>query len=117
MSMSSSDGPAEPDKRQARRTALMAHAVVAKLKVMGLPQELDAELASLSTDLGDLWSAQAELGERLEGFLKSASDWEAVGDGLVDMRVAIDHLQWHVRSVRRPMTRVTQYAYKQASET
>jgi hypothetical protein len=94
----------------------MAHAVVVKFKEVGLPKELDGELAALSTDLGDLWGAQSELSERLEKFLKSPVDWETVGDYLVEMRVAVDHLQWHVRNVRRPMTKVTRYAYRKALE-
>ena len=105
-----------PNLNQARQRAMMAHQVVIKLKEMDLPEELDPALASLSTDLGDLWSAQADLADGLERFLKSPPDWASVGAALVDLRVAIDHIGWHVRSVRRPMTRVTQYAYKTASE-
>jgi hypothetical protein len=93
----------------------MAHEVVIKLKEMDLPEGLDRELASLSTDLGDLWGAQVDLADGLERFLKSPPDWGAVGAALVDLRVAIDHITWHVQSVRRPMTRITQYAYKRAS--
>lgn len=106
----------QPDLGQARRTALMAHAVVIKLKEMGLPEELDAELSTLSTDLGDLWGAQKEMSRRLEAFVKSSQDWDGVGDELVDLRTAIDHIEWHARSVRRAMNRVTHYAYKQADE-
>ena len=55
----------EPDNQHARRTALVAHSVVAKLQEMGLPNDLEDELATLSTDLGDLWSAQRELADQL----------------------------------------------------
>ena len=105
-----------PDLDLARQRALMAHEVVIKLKEMDLPEGLDRELASLSTDLGDLWGAQADLADGLESFLKSPQDWESVGAAPVDLRVVIDHITWHVQSVRRPMTRITQYAYKRASE-
>ena len=103
----------KPDMGQARQTALVAHDVVIKLKEMGLPQDLDKELASLSTDLGDLWSAQKEMLDRLESFLKSPRDWEVVGDHLVDLRANIDHIAWHLNSVRRPLTRITQFAYRE----
>ena len=102
----------EPDIKQARRTALVAHDVVIKLKKMGLPQNLDKELASLSTDLGDLWSAQKEFTGRLECFLKSPRDWDTVGNHLVDLRSSIDHIGWHLNSVRKPLTRITQFAYR-----
>ena len=106
----------QPDLGQARRTALMAHAVVIKLQEMGLPQDMNADLATLSTDLGDLWGAQKEMSRRLEAFVKSPHDWSATGDELVDLRTAIDHIEWHTRSVKRAMTRITRYAYNQADE-
>ena len=104
----------EPDKVKAQRTALMAHAVVVKLKKMGLPPDMDEQISLLSTDLADLWSAQEELGSRIDGFLKSAQDWQDLGDDLVEMRVIIDHLSGHARSIRRPMRRLAQYAYRKA---
>ena len=105
------EGP-EPDLEQAREMALMAHSVVIKLKTMGLPDSLDSDLASLSTDLGDIWSAQKSLADGLEGLLKSSHDWEAVGDHLVDLRASIDHIAWHLKSVRRPLNRITRFAYR-----
>jgi hypothetical protein len=83
---------------------------------MGLPEELDSELATLSTDLGDLWGSQKEMSRRLEGFVKSRGNWDEVGDDLVDLRAAIDHIEWHTRSVKRSMNRLTHYAYKQADK-
>jgi len=106
----------EPDVEQARRSALMAHGLVAKLQRMGLPESLHEELAALSTDLGDLWGAQKALSDHLEELLQSPEDWETVGDYLVDLRAAIDHIRWHVGSVRRPMSRITRCAYSKASE-
>ena len=107
----------QPHLGQARQTAQIAHSVVIKLKVMGLPEGFDAELASLSTDLGDLWSAQKALADRMEGLLESADDWEAVGDLLVDLRAGVDHIAWHVKSVRKPLNRITHFAYRKALES
>ena len=106
----------EPDLEQARKAANLAHEVVIKLKEMGLPQTLDEELASLSTDLGDLWSAQKALAERLESFLDAPNDWRASGECLVDLRANIDHIAWHLKSVKRPLYRIAQYAYRRASD-
>ena len=112
----STDRGLEPDMELARRKAHMAHLVVVKLKEMGLPDSLDSELASLSTDLGDLWSTQKEFAGRLEGQLKSHGDWEEVADYLVDLRAEIDHIEWHLKSVRRPLNRLTHYAYRKANK-
>ena len=106
----------DPDIPHARRTALAAHSVVIKLQEMGLPDSLEDELAALSTDLGDLWSAQKELSDQLERLVRSEADWSEVGDNLVDLRATVDHIAWHLGSVRRPMTKITRYAYRAAAE-
>ena len=106
----------EPNLRQARQTAVTAHSVVIKLKEMGLPDDFDPELALLSTDLGDLWSAQKELAALLDGMVGSPDDWGTLGDSLVDLRATVDHIRWHADSIREPMTRLTEYAYERAEE-
>ncbi len=103
----------EPRLQLAREASLMAHGVVIKLKEMGLPEDLDNELAQLCTDLGDLWSAQKRLAEQFESFVDSDREWIRVGDQLVDLRASIDHMAWHMKNVRRPMTAITRYAYSQ----
>ena len=106
----------QPDLRNARQTAVTAHSVVIKLKEMGLPEDYDGELALLSTDLGDLWSAQKELAARLDGLVAAPDDWATLGDSLVDLRATVDHISWHVDSIREPMTRLTEYAYNRAEQ-
>ena len=104
-----------PQLNRARQTANVAHGVVIRFKEMGLPESLDAELASLCTDLGDLWSASEALSETLQAMVEARDGWDAVGDSLVDIRSGIDHMAWHVKSVKRPLTRITHYAYRRAS--
>ena len=102
-----------PDLDQAKRGSTLAHSVVIKLKEMGLPDDMDEHLSKLCTDLADLYSAQRLLTTQVEAFLKSEDDWDAVGDNLVDIRATIDHMQWHMKGVRRPMTQITRWAYRQ----
>ena len=109
------DAP-EADLGLARHTAVVSHSVVIKFQEMGLPEGLTAELASLSSDLGDLWSAQKALTERLEALVKSPHDWEVAGNHLVDLRSSIDHMAWHISSVRRPLTKITRFAFRKAAE-
>ena len=111
------DDGIEPDLDRARQAALLAHGVVIKFKEMGLPEELDSELASLSTDLGDLWSAQHSLTAQLESFLEPPEDWRAVGDHLADLKSSIEHMAWHVSSIRRPLNRIATFAYRKALES
>ena len=121
MSMSNEDLEIEgdsmaPDRAQARRTALIAHGVITKFKEMGLPDDFDEDLAVLGTDLADIWIAEKRLSEQMEQLSGSSKDWGVVGDQLVDLRVGIDHLAWHVKSVRRSMTKIARFAYKKADE-
>ena len=39
-----------------------------------------------------------------------------MGDSLVDLRATVDHIGWHVDSIREPMTRLTEYAYNRAEQ-
>ena len=102
-----------PDLDQAKRGSTLAHSFVIKLKEMGLPDDMDEHLSKLCTDLADLYSAQRLLTSQVEEFLNSEDDWDTVGDNLVDIRATIDHMGWHMKGVRRPMTRITSWAYRQ----
>ena len=84
---------------------------------MGLPEELDEELASLSTDLGDLWAANMRLVEQLDLFLSAPSDWGKIGDRMADMKASIDHMAWHVESIRSPLDRIAVFAYESSDES
>jgi len=94
----------------------MAHSVVIKFKELGLPEHLDEELSKLSTDIGDLWAAQKMLASHFETLLTLSNNWKSVGESLVDIRAEVDHISWHVKSVRRPLTKITRFAYRNASE-
>jgi uncharacterized protein YigA (DUF484 family) len=103
----------EPDLAHARQTALMAHAVVIRLKEMGLPEDFDEALGIVSTDLSDIWAAQKVLSARLDYLVEHADDWESVADCLVDLRATIDHISTHVATLQEPIEQLAQYAYEQ----
>ena len=109
-------GEPEADLGMARGTASVAHGFVIKFQEMGLPESMYDDLARLSTDLGDLWSAHQALAERMNSMVRSPRSWEDAGDHLVDLRASVDHIAWHVKSVRRPLSKMAQYAYRQAAE-
>ena len=112
------DGPLDlsPNLNQAQQTALMAHAVVIRLKEMGLPDDMDGELGNVCTDLADVWAAQKMLSERLEYLTQSARTWDDIGDCLVDLKAVVEHMSTHVESVKGPIERLATYAYERADE-
>ncbi len=105
--------PLAPETQHAQQMALMAHQVVIKLKEMGLPDDYDDELSAVCTDLGDLWGAGKALSDRLETMLKKQSNWESVADSLVDLRAIVDHMSWHINSIKEPMEKLAAFAYQQ----
>lgn len=109
-------GDSEPNLNRARQMANVAHSIVIKLKEMGLPEEMDQELASLSTDFGDLWAACSEFNELLQSFARAPQEWEIVADHLVDLKSSMQHLAWHLESVREPVEKVALFAYEQNTE-
>lgn len=106
----------EPRLDLARQKSHVAHGVVVRFKEMGLPERFDEDLASLSTDLGDLWAAQEALSDQVEGLVRSGTDWQGVADILADVRSGVDHVAWHMKSVRKPLNRIATYAYSEANE-
>ena len=101
----------EANLAQARQRSVMAHRILVKLKEMGLPENLDEELSRLCTDLGDIWSAQLVLTEKLSQFLNEENEWNAVGDCLTDMKSHIEHITWHAESITEPIESIAEYAY------
>ena len=106
----------EPDVDLARRMAVAAHRVVIILQETGLPENLSEDLAAVSTDLGGLWAAHRALDSQLETLFESKGDWEAIADCLVDLGSSIEHMSWHLKNVRRPLGRLSRYAYGAAEE-
>ena len=106
---------AEADLEEARRTAGIAHAVVIRFKEMGLPAEMDGDLAALCTDLGDIRSAERRLSEGIGKLAGRGRDWESAADSLVDLKADLEHISWHLESVRGPLDRIVDFAYREAA--
>ena len=105
---------AEPDVELARRMAAAAHRVVITLQETGLPDSLNDDLATVSTDLGGLWAAHHALNSQLEALFDCKGDWEALADCLVDLGSSIDHIALHLKNVRGPLGRLNRFAYRAA---
>ena len=99
------------DLNQARQRSAMSHRILVKLKEMGISEELDGDLSRLCTDLGDIWSAQIVFAEKLGEFLESQEDWGILGNLLVDIMSQLDHVSWHLDSVKGPIEKISEYAY------
>jgi len=105
-----------PNLAQARQKSSVAHQILVKLKEQGLEEDYDDDLAKLCTDLGDLWGAQLSFTERLGDFLDTETaiddSWRKFGDSLADICSELEHMAWHIQSVKGPIERIAQRAYQ-----
>ncbi len=104
----------EPNLEQARRRSGLAHRILVKLKTFGSGDQHDDELAKLCTDVADLWGAQLEFGEILNRFLEESDQWDSIGDDFVDMLSSVQHISWHIDSIKKPLETFSEYSYSQS---
>ena len=107
----------DPNLEQARRRSGLAHRILVKLKTNGLPEDHDDELAKLCTDIADIWSAQLAFGEILNRFLEETDNWESIGDDFVDMLSNVQHMSWHIDSVKNPLETFAKYSYSESDRS
>ena len=106
----------QPGLSKPRQVAELAHNILVKFKEMELPDHLDDQLAILCTDLSDFWSASKDLENKLLILLNEEHEWGSIGETLVDIRSIIDHLDRHVKSVKKPINIITNFSYSESEK-
>ena len=104
----------QPGFSTPRQVAELAHRILVKFKEMELPDDFDQQLAVLCTDLSDCWSASKDLENKLKILLNEDHGWDSIGEILVDIRSIIDHLDRHVKSVKKPINMITNFSYSES---
>jgi hypothetical protein len=107
----------EPNLEQARRNSGLAHRILVKLKTIDLEDQYDDQLAKLCTDIADLWGAQLVFGEILNRFLEESDQWDSTGDDFVDMLSNVQHMSWHIDSIKEPLQTFAEYSYSRSEST
>ena len=107
----------DPNLEQARRRSGLAHTILVKLKTKGLSEEHDDELAKLCTDIADLWGAQSSFNEILNRFLEETDSWESIGDDFADMLSNVQHISWHIDSIKVPLETFARYSYSESDRS
>ena len=101
------------DLELARERASVAHRILVKFKEMGLSEDKDEDLARICTDLADLWSAQISYKKLLLNLLENEdNDWELAAQCLTDIKSHVDHMSWHIGSVKDPLERLAVECYE-----
>ena len=104
----------QPGFSKPRQVAELAHRILVKFKEMELPDDFDQQLAVLCTDLSDCRSASKDLENKLKILLNEDHGWDSIGEILVDIRSIIDHLDRHVKSVKKPINMITNFSYSES---
>ena len=96
-----------PNFGLARDRSAIAHQILVKFKEMGFSEENDEDLAKLCTDLADLWGAQKSFNEVLLDLIENKShDWKLIAQRLTDIKSQVDHMSWHIASVKDPLEKI-----------
>ena len=102
-----------PNLGLARDRSAIAHQILVKFKEMGFSEENDEDLAKLCTDLADLWGAQKSYNEILLDLIENKShDWELIAQRLTDIKSQVDHMSWHIASVKDPLEKIAIESYE-----
>lgn len=102
-----------PNLGLARDRSAIAHQILVKFKEMGFSEENDEDLAKLCTDLADLWGAQKSFNEVLLDLIENKShDWELIAQRLTDIKSQVDHMSWHIASVKDPLEKIAIESYE-----
>ena len=101
-----------PNLGLARDRSAIAHQILVKFKEMGFSEENDEDLAKLCTDLADLWGAQKSYNEVLLDLIENKShDWKLIAQRLTDIKSQVDHMSWHIASVKDPLEKIAIESY------
>ena len=102
-----------PNLGLARDRSAIAHQILVKFKEMGFSEENDEDLAKLCTDLADLWGAQKSYNEVLLDLIENKPlDWKLMAQRLTDIKSQVDHMSWHIASVKNPLEKIAIESYE-----
>ena len=102
-----------PNLGLARDRSAIAHQILVKFKEMGFSEENDEDLAKLCTDLADLWGAQKSYNEVLLDLIENKPlDWKLIAQRLTDIKSQVDHMSWHIASVKDPLEKIAIESYE-----
>ncbi|MFL2756764.1 MAG: hypothetical protein ACJ0BE_05860 [Dehalococcoidia bacterium] len=101
----------QPNLLQARQKSVMAHKILVKFQEMGLPIDMNDEVANLAISLGDIWNSHLALTEEMQKLIDECEDWESIANSLTDMYTHIDHVEWHINGIKDLIFKVSKYSY------
>ena len=111
MSKSNNQSRIEPNLAQARNKSVMAHEILVKFQEMGLPDDMNDEVAKLATSLGDIWNAHLGITNSIKTLINDSVDWDSMGDSLTDIYTHLDHAEWHEKGIKELIFKISQYSY------
>jgi len=102
------------DSEHVDRTVAKARAVTAWLDAAqsGGRAGRPSDLGALSADLSDLYTGSTRYQRLVDALLETPpTERESAADTVVDLKVELQHLAWHIRSVTRRLERLADDLY------
>ena len=104
-----------PSKNVATESANVAHEFLSCFQKMEFPDSKGNSLSDMCVDLGDIWTSQKKLAIQLQKLMDyvQANSYSDLANGLIDLRVSLEHIMWHSNRILEPMIKTAEFAYKQ----
>ena len=105
----------KPDKNVATESANVAHEFLACFQKMEFLDLQNDNLSDMCVDLGDIWTSQKKLAIQLQKLMDNvqANSYHDLANGLVDLKVSLEHIMWHSNRILDPMIKTAEFAFKQ----
>jgi len=105
----------KPDKNVATESANVAHEFLACFQKMEFPDLQNDNLSDMCVDLGDIWTSQKKLAIQLQKLMDDVQSnaYHDLANGLVDLKVSLEHIMWHSNRILDPMIKTAEFAFKQ----
>ena len=113
--MKKSTDELNPSKNVATESANVAHEFLSCFQKMESPDFQESSLSDMCVDLGDIWTSQKKLATQLQKLMDDvqAKSYRDLANGLVDLRISLEHITWHSNRILEPMIKTAEFAYKQ----
>ena len=105
----------KPNKSVATESANVAHEFLACFQKMEFPDLQNDNLSDMCVDLGDIWTSQKKLAIQLQKLMDDvrSNAYHDLANGLVDLKVSLEHIMWHSNRILDPMIKTAEFAFKQ----
>jgi len=97
----------------ATRNVKLSHDFYKKIESLGIK----LRLSGLGADISDVYLELERYKESVNRLLNAdTKDLETIGGLLIEIKISLQHINWHIKESRRPLQRLIDYCYKELDD-